>query len=209
MKNMDFIRFGKRAVSLSLLLALMSATSMFTLASTTRSIGELIVNGNNSDGAAVTVNGEPAKSGRTVFASSTITTPEGTSVVLNMGKAGKIELGPNTTFSIDGDGNIVSGSLTAGSVTLAGSEQPIDVVTLSGETVSLNNGETATASSARAARDHRDASGNCIDDDKDGKEECGLAAIPPWGWAAIIGGVALVVILVATSGDDNPTSPVR
>lgn len=207
MKNMDVIRFGKRAVSLSLLLALMSATSMFTLASSTRSIGELIVTGNNSDG--VTVNGEPATSGRTVFASSTITTPGGTSVVLNMGKAGKIELGPNTTFSIDGDGNVVSGSLTAGSVTLAGSELPIDVKTLSGETVALNNGETATASSASAARDHRDASGNCIDDDKDGKEECGLAAIPPWGWAAIIGGAALVVVLIATSGDDNPTSPVR
>lgn len=207
MKNMDVIRFGKRAVSLSLLLALMSATSMFTLASSTRSIGELIVTGNNSDG--VTVNGEPATSGRTVFASSTITTPGGTGVVLNMGKAGKIELGPNTTFSIDGDGNVVSGSLTAGSVTLAGSELPIDVMTLSGETVALNNGETATAASARAARDHRDAKGDCIDDDKDGKEECGLAAIPPWGWAAIIGGAALVVVLIATSGDDNPTSPIR
>lgn len=208
MKIMTFMQFGKKALSFSLLLTIFSAYSMVTLATSTKPVGELIVTGSKSD-APVTVNGEPAASGRTVFSASTITTPDGVSAVLNMGKAGKIEVNPNTTFAIDGDGNVVSGNLSAGSVTLVGSERSMDVRTLSGDTVTLNEGETASASSTRAARDHRDSAGKCIDDDNDGKKECGLAAIPPWGWAAIIGGVVLVVVLVATSGDDRPSSPVR
>lgn len=189
MKNMDFIRFGKRALSLSLLLTLISATSMFTLASSTKPVGELIVTGSGS----VTVNGEPAKSGRTVFASSTITTPEGTSVILNLGKAGKIELGPNTTFSIDGDGNVAQGSLTAGNVSVLNAAQGVNVKTLSGDTVTLNAGETASATSSKSTK----------------AAKPGPGGLDWWYWAAIIGGATAVIIIIATRDDDNPTSPVR
>lgn len=190
MKNMDFIRFGKRAVSLSLLLTLISTTSMFTLAASNKPIGELIVTGGNSDGGAVTVNGEPAKSGRTVFASSTITTPEGTSAVINMGKAGKIELAPNTTFALDSD---AQGNLTSGNVTVLNSAQGVNVKTLSGDSVTLNSGETANANSTTSAKAAKPGPG-------------GL----DWGyWALIIGGATVVIIILATRDDDNPTSPVR
>lgn len=193
MKNMDFIRLGKRALSLSLLLTMISATSMFTLAASTKPIGELIVTGGNSDGASVTVNGEPAKSGRTVFASSTITTPDGVSVVLNMGKAGKIELAPNTTFSIDGDGNVAQGNLTAGNVSVLNGTQGISIKTLSGDTVTLNAGETASANSSTSSK----------------AAKPGPGGLDWWYWAAIIGGATAVVIIIATRDDDNPTSPVR
>jgi len=193
MKNMDFIRLGKRAISLSLLLTMISATSMFTLAASTKPIGELIVTGGNSDGASVTVNGEPAKSGRTVFASSTITTPDGVSVVLNMGKAGKIELAPNTTFSIDGDGNVAQGNLTAGNVSVLNGNQGISVKTLSGDTVTLNAGETASANSSTSSK----------------AAKPGPGGLDWWYWAAIIGGATAVVIIIATRDDDNPTSPIR
>lgn len=193
MKIMNIRRFGKRALSLSLLLTLFSMYSMVTLATSVSPVGELIVTAGKSD-VPVTVNGEPAASGRTVFSASTITTPEGLIAVLNMGKAGKIELGPNTTFVIHGDGNVVSGSLTSGSVTLVSSAQTFDVKTLSGETVTLNAGETASANSANAATRAKPGPG-------------GL----DWAvWAVIIGGVAAAIIIVAaTSGDDNVTSPVR
>jgi hypothetical protein len=193
MKNMDFIRLGKRALSLSLLLTMISATSMFALAASTKPIGELIVTGGNSDGASVTVNGEPAKSGRTVFASSTITTPDGVTVVLNMGKAGKIELAPNTTFSIDGDGNVAQGNLTAGNVSVLNGTQGISVKTLSGDTVTLNAGETASANSSTSSK----------------AAKPGPGGLDWWYWAAIIGGATAVVIIIATSDDDNPTSPIR
>jgi hypothetical protein len=193
MKNMDFIRLGKRALSLSLLLTMISATSMFALAASTKPIGELIVTGGNSDGASVTVNGEPAKSGRTVFASSTITTPDGVTVVLNMGKAGKIELAPNTTFSIDGDGNVAQGNLSAGNVSVLNGTQGISVKTLSGDTVTLNAGETASANSSTSSK----------------AAKPGPGGLDWWYWAAIIGGATAVVIIIATRDDDNPTSPIR
>jgi hypothetical protein len=193
MKNMDFIRYSKKAVSVSLLVAMTLASSMFTLASSSKPIGELVITGGNSDGASVTVNGEPAKSGRTIFASSTITTPEGVSVLVNLGKAGKIELGPNTTFSIDGDGNVAQGSLTAGNVSVLNASQGVSVKTLTGDTVTLNAGETADASSSSAT--------------KAGKR--GPGGLDWWYWAAIIGGATAIVIIIATRDDNNSTSPVR
>jgi len=192
MKIMNFTQFGKRALALSLLVMIVSASSMVTLATSTKPVGELIVSGGKSD-AVVTVNGEPATSGRTVFASSTITTPEGVKAVLNLGKAGRIELSPNTTFVVDGDGNIVSGSLTSGNVTVLNAPQGVGIKTLAGDTLTLNAGETVNAGSTSAAK----------------AAKPGPGGVDWWIWAAIIGGATAVIIVAATSGDDNPTSPVR
>ncbi|MEQ1643372.1 MAG: hypothetical protein ABL959_08035, partial [Pyrinomonadaceae bacterium] len=124
---------------------------------------------------------------------STITTPDGVSVVLNMGKAGKIELAPNTTFSIDGDGNVAQGNLTAGNVSVLNGTQGISIKTLSGDTVTLNAGETASANSSTSSK----------------AAKPGPGGLDWWYWAAIIGGATAVVIIIATRDDDNPTSPVR
>lgn len=193
MKIVDLSRFAKRTISFALLLTLLTAYSMVTLATSTKPVGELIVLGGSSDGASVTVNGEPATSGRTVFASSTIVTPDGITAVLNMGKAGKIELSPNTTFVIDGDGNVMGGSLTAGNVTVLNSAQPVDVKTVSGETVSLNAGETAAATSTVPAK----------------RAKPGPGGLDWWVWGAIIGGAAAAAIIIVVATNDNTTSPVR
>lgn len=193
MKIMSFSRFANKALALSLLLAVISASSMVTLAASTKPVGELIVSGGKAD-VSVTVNGEPATTGRTVFSSSTITTPEGVTAVLNLGKAGRIELGPNTTFVIDGDGNAVSGSLSSGNITVLSAPQAIGVKTLSGETVTLNAGDSANSTSSAAAK----------------AAKPGPGGIDWWIWAAIIGGATAIIIVAATAGDDdNPTSPIR
>lgn len=193
MKIMDFSRFGKKALSFSLLLTIVSAYSMVTLATSTKPVGELIVSGGNS---AVTVNGEPAASGRTIFSASTITTPEGVSAVINMGKAGKIELAPNTTFVIDGDGNIVSGSLTAGNLTVLDSEKGVGVKTLSGETVMLSSGETVGSESAVPQQ-----TGN----------KKGTVVIPIIGavsiWVLIATGLAVAAVAVAVSASTSDNNP--
>ncbi len=205
MKNMDFIRLGKRALSLSLLLTMISATSMFALAASTKPIGELIVTGGNSDGASVTVNGEPAKSGRTVFASSTITTPDGVTVVLNMGKAGKIELAPNTTFSIDGDASVAQGNLTAGKVTVLHAPQGVNVKNLTGETVTLISGEGVDAESSKRSQQTTPKPGTVV------LPIIGAVSI----WALVVaGGFAVLAtgIIVADQNDDNrgnSISPIR
>jgi hypothetical protein len=109
------------------------------------------------------------------------------------------------------DGDAI-GDLAAGSVTLLSSAQAANVRIASGELISLKAGETASAGSARAARDHRDkTTGKCIDDDNDGKEEC-TEGLPLWAWYVIAGGIAGgVIIALAVGGDDDDTdaSPVR
>lgn len=193
MEIMNFLRFGKRALSLSLLLAIFTVSSMVTLATSAKPVGELIVKGGNSD-AAVTVNGEPATSGRTVFAASTITTPNGVSAVLNLGKAGKIELKPNTTFVLWGDGAPVGGSLTAGDVVVLNSTEPVGVKTMAGETLSLSAGETVSAGSTAAAK----------------AQTKGPGGIDWWIWGVIIGGGIAAIIIAANAGDDNNNiSPIR
>src|SRR5436190_13438584 len=136
----------RKALTMSLTVAIFATYSMVALAADTRTAGEIVITGNTGAGA-VTVNGEPAKSGRTIFSSSTISTPEDAGAIINLGKAGKIELAPNTTFSVTFDDKSASGDLTAGSVSVLNAIDSVSVKTLSGE-VKLNAGESASASSS-------------------------------------------------------------
>ncbi|MEP6789423.1 MAG: hypothetical protein ABJB40_13375 [Acidobacteriota bacterium] len=190
---------------------LIAAYSMVTLAASTKPVGDLTVSGNIlPNDAAVTVNGEPAQTGRTIFDSSTVVTPETSGAVLNLGKAGRVDVGAGSTFVVNVAGDLISGDLTAGSITVLNSAEAVNIRILSGDTVSLNAGESVNAVSGKAVVDHRDANGKCIDDNNNGKEECG-SNIPGWVWAAIVGGVVAGVIIAvsASSKDSNSVSPVR
>src|SRR5512140_383457 len=107
----------RKALTMALTVAIVATYSMVALAGDGRTAGEIVVTG-NTNSTAVTVNGEPAKSGRTIFSSSTITTPADAGAIINLGKAGKIELAPNTTFVVNFDERNVSGDLSAGSVSV-------------------------------------------------------------------------------------------
>lgn len=193
MKIMDIRRIGQRVISLCLLMVIVATYSMVTLATSSNPVGELMVTGTATDSAPVTVNGEPAKSGRTVFSPSTVTTPEFAGAVINLGKAGKIELGPNTTFTLSSDSNTFGGDLTAGNVTVLNSTKGINVKILSGEIVTLGAGETVSATSAAASK----------------KAKPGPGGLDWKYWALIIGGAAAVIIIVAATNGNNNTSPVR
>lgn len=204
----------QKALTMCSMVALVATCSMVTLASTGKAVGELTVIGSAGETSFVTVNGEPSTSGRTVFSSSTVATPEGMGAAVNFGKAGKVEFGASTTFTINFDGNAIGGDLTSGSITVLSAAQTVVVKTLSGEIVELKAGETAMATSARAAVDYKDSTGTCIDDDKDGDLECGNGGI---GWyALILGGAAVAILLAATADNDadfgagaTTISPVR
>ncbi len=171
---------------------------MVTLAGPVKPIGEVLVSGNTTESSTVTVNGEPAKSGRTVFAASTISTPDTSGATINLGKTGKLQLAPNSTFVINTDGDAISGDLTAGSITVLNSLQSVGVKTLSGEIVSLSAGESATATSTSASKMAQTTSSN-----------------NNWTiWALIIGGAIVAVtiaVVAADDGDDDNrvVSPVR
>lgn len=195
-------------VSLGLVTTMLVASSMVTLAASTKPVGELIVTTKSDK--FVTVNGEPSTTGRTIFASSTISTPEGMTASISFGKAGRIDLAPGSTFTLDSDAANVGGELAAGSLTVVNTSAPIKVMA-GGKSVVLSAGETATTA-GKADDDYRDSNGKCIDADKDGKEECSEGGgVAWWAWALIFGAAATTIVwLAADRNNDGPqTSPVR
>jgi hypothetical protein len=170
----------RKALSLCLSVAILATYSMVALASSGKVAGELLTTGPNAS--SVTVNGETAKAGRSIFSSSTIITPENANAVINLGKLGKISLAPNSTATLTIDEKGISGDLAAGKLTVLGAANAVAVKTLNGTTVLLNAGETVAAN-GRAQDDD--------DDDDDG----GMAW---WGFAAIFGGAAAIILWTAT-----------
>jgi len=175
----------RKAITFGMTLVLVAVYSFVVLANSGKAVGELVVTG-SSGTSFVTVNGEPAKNGRTVFSSSTLTTPAEFGAVVNLGKAGKIELSPNSTFVLTFDDASISGDLTSGSVTVLNAQRDVQVKTLS-DTVTLNSGETAAANSAMPAKQAKSG---------------GVAGIKPWVWVAIFGG-AIAAVVLATRGDNG------
>jgi len=174
----------RKALSLCLMVAIYATYSMVTLASTERIAGELLISGKNSS---VKVNGETAQSGRSIFSTSTISTPENTSAIINLGKLGKLELAPNTTANISFNEQGINGDLLSGKITVLGTADAVNIKTTEGKTVKLNAGESVSAGAAGRQQDD--------DDDKP-------SAGNWWIWAAIFGGAVAGVVIAATS-DNN------
>jgi len=190
MKNHMF----RKGVVSALVAAIAMTYSMVVLAAPGIAVGDLTISGRaSSPDAVVTVNGEPATSGRTLFSSGVVKTPEGLTAVLNLGKAGRIRLEPSSTFSLSVNGDAVSGDLMDGNLTVINSAQPVSVKTTTGAVVKVNAGEAAS-SSASTPKQTKTGPGNTS-----------------WGvWAALIGGAAFATILIwhATT-DSESTSPTR
>jgi len=169
------------------MVAVFATYSMITLAATNRIAGELTVTGNGINGEApsVTVNGESARSGRSIFTSSVIATPANAGAVINLGKSGIIELAPNSNFTVSFDDKSVSGDLSAGKLTVLGTSSSINVKTTTGQLVKLSTGGTVTAAGKQ-------------DDDDD---HAGGTAW--WIWAVIFGGAAAGILIAAVNADNR------
>jgi len=154
---------------------------MVALAATPKASGELLVSG--SDDAVVTVDGQSALSGRTIFSGSTIVTSENASAILSCAAAGSIKLAPNSTAVVTFDGSTLTANLNAGSLTVVSSAQPVAVTTPHG-VVNINAGETAAASQ----------------DSNTTKKKGGSAWIV---WGVIFGAAAVALIGTAVLGSDS------
>lgn len=140
-----------KAFTMCLTFALIATYSMVALASDGKATGEIVIKGSNET-SIVTVNGESVKSGRTIFSSSTISTPEDASAIVNLGKAGRLEIAQNTTFVLSFDQTGINGDLRSGSITVLNAAKSVSVKTASGEVIELNSGETATADSGTSTK---------------------------------------------------------
>jgi hypothetical protein len=196
----------KKALTSVLSVSILASYSMVAFAAPTKSIGEISVSGKN-----VRVNNEIAQNGRTLFSASTITTTDDSGATLNLVNGGKVEISTNTTLSAD---STESFTLSSGKIT-SFSNQAINVV-VNGKSTKLNNGESAAVA---FGDDKRDANGNCVDTDGDGKMECDEAASGSawWIWTLVFGGAAAGIVIAALSdnnrvalgGGTTVVSPVR
>jgi hypothetical protein len=181
------------------MVAIFATYSMVALAGSDRIAGELTITGNgmNGEASAVTVNGEAAKSGRSIFSSSVIATPSNAGAVINLGKSGIIELAPNTTFAISFDDKSISGDLSSGKLTVLGASSSVNVKTAAG-TVNANAGDSVNASGKK--------------DDDDSTHSSSW-----WLWAVVFGGAAAAILIAATEannrvslgGTASTVSPIR
>ena len=182
----------RKSLTACVFTAVLTTTSMVALADSGRIAAELIVSGNNVNGEppSVVVNGEAARSGRSIFPSSTITTPEDASAVINMGKAGQIELAPNSSLNLTFDERSVNGDLNAGRLTVLGSLGTVNIRTIDGKTTTLKTGEEVEAS---------------------GKAQTKAAGGSNWWiWAVVAAGAAAVVLIaVSQSSNNSVVSPTR
>ena len=144
----------RKATSSCLMIAMLATYSTVALANTEKTTGEIIVNGSES----VVVNGEAAKSGRTIFSSSTVSTPANSSAVISLGAAGEIDLAPNSVATVSFDSKTATIDLSAGSLTVLRAANAVNV-NAAGTSMALNTGEKASAQAGRSTDDYKDASG--------------------------------------------------
>jgi hypothetical protein len=186
---MDSKQLVRKILTSCLAIAIFASYSMVGLAASDKIVGELSVSEKNVRGeiAAVTVNGEAAQSGRSIFSSSTIVTSADASAIVSVAKIGKIELAPETTIFVSFDEKGFSSDLIAGKITALGVSENVSVKTPEGKIIKLSAGESAVAGQTQTQTQTNNGGG-------------------AWIWyALIIGGAAAAIALAATS-DSNSTA---
>ncbi|MGB7068057.1 MAG: hypothetical protein WBD22_01050 [Pyrinomonadaceae bacterium] len=178
----------RKALAVCLVVAVNVTYSMVAMANSAKIAGELTVSGKSVNGETpvVTVNGEPAKSGRSIFSASTISTPQDASASINLGKSGRINLAPGTSVILTFNDKAISGDISSGRITVSGNSEAAVFRTAAGETVRLNAGESVAATGATQ--------------DTDDDDEGGAAW---WLWALVFGGAAAGILIAATQGDNR------
>jgi hypothetical protein len=172
----------RKALSACLSISILATCSAVALANSAKVAGELTVAGNG-----VLVNGESAQSGRSIFSSSTVTTPESAGAIVAFGKLGSIQIAPNSNVTLSFDDKGISGNLASGKVTVLGAANAVNMTTTNGTTVSLNAGESVLASG--------------LAQDKDDDDNHGGAAW--WALGAVMVAAGALIIYAATSDNDR------
>jgi hypothetical protein len=194
----------RKAVSACIMITMLATYSMVALAASDRASGDLVVTGTTDNGVTpyVLVNGMAARTGRTIFSSSTITTPNNVTATIDMGKAGQIELSAGSSISLSFDATSASVDLTSGTLNVLKSEQKIHVNT-AGNSLDLSAGDSANAGGPADDKDYRDSNGKCVDANKNGKEECDSGPAAWWLWALVFAGATAGVVVGVSQGNNN------
>ena len=187
--------WARRGSTAAVVLTLALTYSTVSLAAQGKVIGELTVSVGSVE-EAVTVNGEVARTGRTLFANNVVATGDGARAVIVVGNGARVQLAPDTTLALASDPVPYLGTLSAGRITALSGGQGVSIRNSYGQVVKLNTGDSIEAGSSSAVR-----------------QSGSVGGLEPWQLALIIGAAAAVVVLVvvASGGDDDSpsVSPVR
>jgi len=183
------------------------SSSMVALAATPENkslMGEITVSGQTINGNApsVMLNGEPVMTGRTFFSAGTIATPENVNSTVRIGKLGYVTLTPNTNLRLSFDENTISGTLSAGQITVSNAEGVnVRIQTNTGLVTNESNlASNFTVNAEKAARQDDDD-----DDDADGNSALGPILV----FSGIVAAVVIIVLVNRDDDEDRPISPVR
>lgn len=141
--NLRPTRF-RRMLSIGLMFAVGGCYTMVTgsafAQSGKKSAGELSVSGS------VTINGTSAISGATVFSESRIKTAANSSAVINLGRLGRLQLGPDSEMTVRFNESTLGGSLSAGrAVANAPAGVAVSIATADGVAASAGSKPAAIA----------------------------------------------------------------
>lgn len=201
--------WGRKSLASFLAVALLSVSSMFVLATpgyaATPLAGELASFGT------VTVNGQKATSGTTIFSDSMIVTSDDSNATISLGKLGRVEVSAGSTFALNFTETGLNGTLQAGQVRVStpegvassvstkdgvitgksGSANVFTVDLTAGElNVTTQAGAVATTGGARLASARQTS-------DEGGLSSGALAAL------VLVAGAAAVAIILAGRSDNN------
>jgi hypothetical protein len=166
----------------------------------TQMVGQLIVTGN------VTINEKKALNGTTVFTSSKIAVAcaKGNSAIVNLGKLGRVELGPGAKLMLKFTDGVIGGDLLEGKAV---------VNTPPGVKVSINTPDGATNTDGKdaavtAVNSQRGV--RCVPAVVSGSSSNALSSLSPGALAAILGagGAAVAGAAVASSTNTNSASSI-
>lgn len=178
----------RKALSMCLTVVITVTYSMVALAGSERVAGEIMISGNiNGQSPLVKVDGEAIQSGRSIFSSSTIVTPDNANAIINLGKIGKIELAPNTTLALSFSENGINGDLLNGRVTVLNAAQSVNITTIDGNVVKLNPGESASATSGKAQTTTK------------------VSGKTGWLLGLVLGGAIVAIIVAARTNNNRAT----
>jgi hypothetical protein len=198
--------WGRKSLASFLAVAVLSVYSMFVLATpgyAAPMAGELSAFG------AVTVNGQKAASGTTVFSDSMIVTDTDANAMVNLGKAGRVEVLPGSTIKLSFSENSLSGQLEAGQVRVsapagvAASVTTKDGVVTSASgranvfTVDMTSGKLNAVATTGAVTANGKVMSAKDDDNDDGLSGGALAAL------VLAAGGAIAAIIIAGRSENN------
>lgn len=125
----------RKSVTFLTAVAVWSAFSMTAFAAPDDIMGEITVSGQ------VTVNGQTAVSNSTIISGSTIVTGANSTATINLGKNGRVELLPDTNFTLKFSKNSITGTLDAGKVRISNAAGIATSVTTRNSTIVADAGQ--------------------------------------------------------------------